>query len=98
MRVELKNQNINLVTIEPGYVLTPMTESFGRLPYLVQADEAARLIVRRIEQGDRVIRFPIIPSVIMKLMRILPVSLFDAIVAKRRPVRLRANQPASGGD
>ena len=88
MRVELREHGIRLVTIEPGYVLTPMTEKFGALPFLMQADEAARLIIKRIEEGDRVIRFPLAASIVMKLMRILPVSLLDVIAAKRRPLRL----------
>lgn len=87
MRVELKAQGVRLVTIEPGYVRTPMTESFGDMPFMMQADEAARLIVRRLEQGDRVIRFPLAASAFMKLMRILPVSLFDRIAARRRPIK-----------
>ncbi len=87
LRAELKSAGINLVTIEPGYVLTPMTESFGKMPFMMQADEAARLIVRRLERGDRVIRFPLAASAFMKLMRILPVSLFDRIAAKRRPIK-----------
>ncbi|MBS1786982.1 MAG: SDR family NAD(P)-dependent oxidoreductase [Acidobacteria bacterium] len=88
LRVELNAQGIRLVTIEPGYVRTPMTESFGNMPFMMGADEAARLIVRRLEQGDRVIRFPLAASAFMKLMRILPVSLFDRIAARRRPIRV----------
>lgn len=95
MRVELRERGIRLVTIEPGYVLTPMTESFGKMPFLMQADEAARLILRRMEQGDRVIRFPLISSVVMKLIRMLPVTLFDKIAAKRRPVRVDAKSSFS---
>jgi NAD(P)-dependent dehydrogenase (short-subunit alcohol dehydrogenase family) len=91
MRVELRNRGISIVTIEPGYVLTPMTEDVGRMPFLMQADESARLILNRIERGDRVIRFPFIPSAAMKLVRMLPVSIFDAIAAKRRPVRTDAS-------
>lgn len=87
LRVELKAQGVNLVTIEPGYVKTPMTESFGKMPFMMAADEAARLIINRLEQGDRVIRFPLAASAFMKLMRILPVSLFDKIAAKRRPIK-----------
>jgi len=90
LRVELKNHGIHLVTIEPGYVRTPMTESFGRMPFMMQADESAQLILQRLERGDRVIRFPLVPSAVMKLIRMLPVSLFDVIAAKRRPVRLNA--------
>jgi NAD(P)-dependent dehydrogenase (short-subunit alcohol dehydrogenase family) len=90
MRTELSGHGIRLVTVEPGYVLTPMTENFGKMPFLQQADQAARLILRRIERGDRVIRFPFVPSVLMKLMQLLPVTFFDILTAKRRPVRLDA--------
>jgi NAD(P)-dependent dehydrogenase (short-subunit alcohol dehydrogenase family) len=87
MRVELRRHGVRLVTIEPGYVLTPMTERLSGMPFLMQADAAARLILKRIERGDRVIRFPLLPSILMKLARIVPVSVFDFLVAKRRPAR-----------
>jgi short-subunit dehydrogenase len=87
LRVDLNRDGVKLVTIEPGYVQTPMTEGFSPMPFLMQADEAARLILRRIERGDRLIRFPLMPSIFMGLMRILPVSLFDLLVSTRRPVR-----------
>ena len=90
MRVDLKRFGVGLVTIEPGYVRTPMTASFGNMPLVMEADASARLILRRIESGDRVIRFPLPASILMKLMRILPVTLFDLIVARRRPVKLRS--------
>ncbi len=88
IRVDLGKIGIKLVTIEPGFVQTPMTEGFGQMPYLVQADEAARLILRRIERGDRVIRFPLVPSIFMKLVRMLPVGLFDLISGRIRAGRL----------
>lgn len=90
LRSELRNYGIRLVTIEPGYVETPMTEGFRHKPFEVKAEEAARLIVRRIERGDRVIRFPWPAAAFMKLMRIFPVSLFDRFAAKARPVRVES--------
>ncbi len=92
LRGELRQQGIRLVTIEPGYVRTPMTESFGNMPFAMSAEDSARLILQRLVAGDRVIRFPLMPSLVMKLMRIMPVSLFDLITAKRRPVRLKAEE------
>lgn len=83
LRVELREQGIRLVTIEPGYVRTPMTEHFGQMPFVMTAEEAARLIRQRLARGDRVIRFPLVPSLTMKLMRLLPVSLFDRAAATR---------------
>jgi short-subunit dehydrogenase len=53
------------------------------MPFLMEADDAARLILRRIERGDRVIRFPLIPSIFMKVVRVLPDSLFDFLTAKK---------------
>ena len=90
MRVDLKRFGVGLVTIEPGYVRTPMTAGFGNMPLVMEADASARLILRRIERGDRVIRFPLPASILMKLLRVLPVTLFDLIVARRRPVKLRS--------
>jgi NAD(P)-dependent dehydrogenase (short-subunit alcohol dehydrogenase family) len=87
MRSDLRRHDIRLVTIEPGYVRTPMTEGKGRMPFLMRVDDAARLILTRIERGDRVIRFPLIPSAVMKLMRVLPVRIFDAVISTLRPSR-----------
>ncbi len=82
LRGTLRKHGIRLVTIEPGFVRTPMTAGFKRMPFVMEADVAARLILRRIERGDRVIRFPFLPSVFMKLVRIAPDSLFDAVTAR----------------
>lgn len=88
LRVGLKALGIELVTIAPGYVLTPMTEKFGKLPFVLSAEEAARIIVRRLRQGERVIRFPWQAAWIMWGLRLLPVSWFDALTARRRPLKL----------
>lgn len=90
LRVELRAQSIRLVTIEPGYVQTPMTAQFSKMPFVMSAEQAARLIRQRLARGDRVIRFPLPASMFMRLMRVLPVSLFDLVATKRRPVRLDA--------
>jgi NAD(P)-dependent dehydrogenase (short-subunit alcohol dehydrogenase family) len=96
MRAPLQAHKIELVTVAPGYVLTPMTEKFARMPFVMQADEAAQLILRRLERGDRVIRFPLLPSIVTGLLRVLPVSLFDALALKFQPVRTtKVNREAS---
>src|ERR1051325_5662148 len=68
MRAELASHNIRLITIEPGYVRTPMTAHHKRMPFVLEADAAAQLILRRLERGDRVIRFPLPASLFMRLM------------------------------
>lgn len=88
LRGPLHPHGIELVTVAPGYVLTPMTEKFGKLPFVMTADEAAQLIVRRLERGHRIIRFPWQAAWFMRVMQILPVSWFDTLTARRRPVKV----------
>jgi len=82
MRATLATRGVRLVIIEPGFVRTEMTEGFKSMPFLMDADEAARLILRRIERGDRTIRFPLIPSLFMKAIRITPNVVFDALTTR----------------
>lgn len=90
LRGPLRAQGIELITIAPGYVLTPMTESFGRMPFVMSATAAAQLILRRMERGDVVIRFPWQAAWTMWALRLLPVHWFDALTARFRPLRLEA--------
>ena len=84
LRGTLRKYGIRLVTIEPGYVRTPMTVRFKRMPLVMEADEAARLIANRMERGHRVIRFPFLASLFMKVMRMIPNGIFDAMTSKRK--------------
>lgn len=83
MRGPLAREGIRLVTIEPGFVHTEMTAGMKTMPFVMDADAAARLILRRLDRGDRIIRFPLIPSVFMKVIGILPAWLFDALTTRR---------------
>ena len=93
LRGPLRPLGIQLVTIAPGYVLTPMTEKFGRLPFVLTAEEAAHLIVQRLERGHRIIRFPWQASWAMRVLRSLPVRWFDALTAKRSPLKVPVEVP-----
>ena len=46
--------------------------------FILEPDEAARRMVRAIERGMAVFRFPTIPSMFMRLVRILP----DWVIAR----------------
>jgi NAD(P)-dependent dehydrogenase (short-subunit alcohol dehydrogenase family) len=83
LRAHLATAQIRLVTIAPGYVRTPMTAQNGKMPFLMEADAAAQLILRRIERGDRVIRFPLPTSIAMGLVRVIPARLLDAVLGRR---------------
>jgi NAD(P)-dependent dehydrogenase (short-subunit alcohol dehydrogenase family) len=82
MRATLASQGVRLVTIEPGFIRTDMTAGFERMPFVMEADEAARLILKRIDRGDKVIRFPLVPSLFMKVVKLTPNFIFDALTTR----------------
>jgi len=88
LRGELKSTNIKVITVKPGFVRTPMTaKNKFPMPFLMDADKAARIIIRGIEKEKRIIQFPL-PTVLgSKLLRILPDSLFDALMQKQKSGR-----------
>lgn len=79
-RIELAPYGIAVTTINPGFVRTEMTKKNRfRMPFLMNADAAARLIANRLERRARVIEFPWPMSVVMRLARILPSAVYDRL-------------------
>jgi short-subunit dehydrogenase len=73
LRIQLRNRGIRVTSLCPGFVLTPMTEvNKFHMPWLLQADEAARRIVRALERGRKVYNFPWQMSIVMKVAARLP--------------------------
>ncbi len=83
LRVELRGSGVAVVTICPGYVRTAMTASNSyRMPFIMDADEAAGRFARVIE-GKR--RFTVIPwqmALVSLVLRHLPRWLFDRLFAR----------------
>jgi short-subunit dehydrogenase len=80
-RVELASHGVGVTIVNPGFVATPMTEKNRfRMPFLMQADEAAVVIADGIESGKRVIEFPRPMSILMRTVRYIPDALYDRIM------------------
>lgn len=80
-RVELAPLGIRITTVNPGFIATPMTEKNEfKMPFLMQADAAAEVIVRGIERGKRVVEFPRPMSTLTRFARLLPASIYDRAV------------------
>lgn len=84
LRGECRPDRVNVVTIGPGYVDTPLTRGNRYpMPFLMQpqafADKAFKAIVGGVSY--RVIPWQM--GVVAKLLRILPNGLFDALLAGR---------------
>jgi len=82
-RIELKPYNIKVITVKPGFVNTPMTKKNKfYMPFLMNPEKAAEIILKGIKKGKKVIQFPL-PTVLgSKLLKILPSSLFDLFASK----------------
>lgn len=88
LRVELRGSGIRVMTICPGYVATPMTaRNPYRMPFLLQADDAARRIARIIARGRSFAVIPWQMALVARLLRALPDPLYDAAFARgpRKP-------------
>jgi short-subunit dehydrogenase len=88
LRVELKGSGVEVITLCPGYAATPMTEKNPYpMPFLLSADEAARLMVRAIRRGRRFYVFPWQMAWVGRLLRALPRPVYDLAFARapRKP-------------
>lgn len=79
LRIQLRSRGIAVTTICPGFVLTPMTEpNEFRMPWLIDADDAARRMARALDRRVKVFNFPWQMGVLMRLTRWLP----DRLIAR----------------
>lgn len=83
LRAGCRKENIRVVTVKPGFVKTAMTEKNRiPMPFILGADEAARRIVRGIERGRRVIRFPWPLVWLVSIYNLLPAGLYDRLFGR----------------
>jgi short-subunit dehydrogenase len=88
LRVEMIGSGVEVITICPGYVDTPMTANNPyRMPFLLPVDRAAWLIVRAIARGRRFYVLPWQMAWIGRVLSILPRPLYDRVLARaqRKP-------------
>jgi len=80
-RVELKPYGVGVTTINPGFVVTEMTsKNRFKMPFLMTAEEAARVIADGLERGKRVIEFPLPMSLLMRFARLVPAAVWDRAI------------------
>ncbi len=79
LRAPWARQGIRLVTVAPGFVRTPMTADIGKMPFLMEPEDAARAILNGIRRGHSVVRFPRTAALAMGLVRLLPPRLLDRL-------------------
>lgn len=92
LRVELREAGVQVVTVNPGFIDTPMTRvNRYRMPFLLSAHDAARRIARVIDKRRRYAVVPWQMALIGGLLRRLPDALYDRLFqrAPRKPRAMR---------
>jgi len=82
LRVELRGSGVKVVTICPGYIRTPMTDiNPYPMPFLLEADEAAKRIARAIERQTAFAVIPWQMGLVGPVLKWLPRWLYDRLFA-----------------
>lgn len=83
-RIELAPHGVGVTIVNPGFIATPMTEKNRfKMPFLLQADESARIIADGIERRRRVVEFPLPMSLLMRVTRVMPGAIYDWLLRNR---------------
>lgn len=79
LRIQLRSRGIAVTTVCPGFIKTPMTEvNEFPMPFVLNADAAARKIIRAIARKKKVYDFPWTTNLMMRSLRWMP----DWLVAR----------------
>ena len=83
MRFDLEPLGVDVTVINPGFVRTPLTDlNAFHMPALIDASDAARIIVRGLRRRRKEIHFPARFSWTLKVMRVLPYPLYEWIIKR----------------
>lgn len=77
----LARKGVKLTIINPGYIVTPMTqrETFS-MPFIIPVEQAAETIITGLSRGKYEIVFPWRTALLMKTLRVLPNWAFFRLV------------------
>jgi short-subunit dehydrogenase len=82
LHLDLRQFNINVTTICPGFVETPLTSNNQHaMPFLVKAPRAAELIARAIEKKKMVYAFPFFFATLVRILGLLPRTWYRAFMS-----------------
>ena len=83
LRIQLRDRGVAVTTVCPGFVKTPMTEiNDFKMPFLIDADEAARRIVWALRRRRKVYNFPWQTALLMKATRWMPDWMVARVMGK----------------
>lgn len=81
LRIELRGTGVDVSTICPGFIRTPLTDrNQFNMPFLLEVDAATRRLVRAIGKRRRIVNYPWPLWWLIKLGHLTPRWLYDAII------------------
>ena len=82
LRVDIRGQGVSVIDIHPGYIRTPMTSKHKfKMPFLMDVDRAAGLILNAIVRKKPVYSFPWQMALLLRIAHIMPIWLYDSVIA-----------------
>jgi NADP-dependent 3-hydroxy acid dehydrogenase YdfG len=97
MRFDLEPRGIAVTVINPGFIRTPLTDrNRFHMPFLMDVERAAAVIVAGIARDRKEIHFPRVFSTMLKIARILPFPLYERIVRRATAGQRRARGSVAG--
>ena len=88
LRVEMHDTGVEVITLCPGYIETPMTaQNPYRMPFILPVDKAAGKMIKAIDNSQKFTVLPWQMAAISGIMRCVPIRLYDTLAAKagRKP-------------
>ena len=83
LRIAVAPHGVSVTAVCPGFVRTDLTaKNTFPMPFLIDADAAARSICNGLERGQMEIVFPLPMAVVMKVARLLPVRVWAAAMRR----------------
>jgi len=85
LRIELRGSGVDVLTLCPGFIATPMTaRNPYRMPFILTAERAAELMVSAIARRQRFYVLPWQVAWLGRLLRVTPRPLLDRVLATRK--------------
>ena len=85
VRVDLRSTGVRATTIYPGFVKTELTaKNKFRMPFLMDLDDAVRVMARGIDRGAKTISYPLPMVAVTRTLGAIPRGIYEPLAAKVR--------------